>query len=206
MKTKTCANISSLILLAVLVVAVAATVFAAPRKAQPARTHTERGYDPLELPADTRIVPKLSSGSKASSADYAGTQTGNTHLDSATAAAVDSASGRIYRIQIFTSNLFGEARRAATVAEEIFDQSVYLDYDIPYFKIRVGDFARRRDAEDYQRKVTTAGYPTALVVAVNPLVRQAPPLYDSLAAPVPPDTSTIKDTSVTKKDTSKTRE
>jgi len=198
-------NFSRIAALLFLVGVLSVPCFGAPRKGKGGKTLAERGFDPLELPADTRIVPKRISPSSLSAAGYSTSPITGARPDSA-APVADSVSGQIFRVQIFTSNLFGEARRAASVAEEIFDQPVYLDYDVPYFKIRVGDFARRRDAEDYQRKVTTAGYPTALVVVANPFVRQAPPLYDSLAAPLPPDTSAIKDSTLIKKDTPNPRE
>ncbi|MFQ6009449.1 MAG: SPOR domain-containing protein, partial [Candidatus Zixiibacteriota bacterium] len=84
---------------------------------------------------------------------------------------------QVYRIQIFTSQLYGEARRAMTIAEEIFDRTVFLDYEVPYYKVRVGGFAQRYEAEDYLSRVKAAGYPDAWVVVVNVAIKEPAPLY-----------------------------
>ena len=86
---------------------------------------------------------------------------------------------------------------AVQVAEEIFDRPVYLDYEVPYFKIRVGSFFDRDQAEDYMMRARAAGYKEAWVVVTNVAVREAAPLYfdepypvfdDSLEKQIHPDT------------------
>jgi|Deesub1362B_J571_1020462.scaffolds.fasta_scaffold05998_4 cell division septation protein DedD len=44
------------------------------------------------------------------------------------------------------------------------DVNVYLVFEPPYYKIRVGDFERRHDAEEFQRKAIEAGYRDAWIV------------------------------------------
>lgn len=161
-----------------------------------------RGFDPLELPRDTEIVPERypRAGSivgtnqliDTTAAVYAGdpdslSQTGQVMPPSA-----DTVSNQAYRVQLVTSNVYGEAKAAATVAEEIFDQPVYLDYEVPNYKVRVGSFAHRDDADQYRQKARTAGYSNAWVVMVNLKVRKLAPLYDDLpliGPPVPVDST-----------------
>ena len=90
---------------------------------------------------------------------------------------VDTLNHQAYRVQLFTSKLYGEARQALRVAQEVFDRPVFLDYEVPYFKVRVGSFSDREEAEDYQQKAKTAGYPEAWVVMVNVGVTKPAPLY-----------------------------
>ncbi|MDX9857209.1 MAG: SPOR domain-containing protein [candidate division Zixibacteria bacterium] len=153
-----------------------------------------RGVDPLELPSDREVVPAVQ--------PHAGDITGQDALvvrdddltdstavdESETAAGADSLNAQAYRVQLFTGKLFSEARTEVAVAEEIFDQPVYLDYEVPYFKVRVGDFAGRDDAERYRQRAKGAGYANAWVVLVNINVRQAAPLYEG--APSRPIDST----------------
>jgi cell division septation protein DedD len=143
-----------------------------------------RGFDPLELPADNEIISQTH--------PRTGEIRGKTLLvDSDTSAAaeksaqitnlpdqVDTLNSQAYRIQVFTSKLYGEARQAVRIAEEIFDRPVYIDYEVPNFKVRVGSFANREDAEDYLPRVRAAGYSTGWVVMVNVAVKQAAPLYE----------------------------
>jgi SPOR domain len=72
-----------------------------------------------------------------------------------------------YRIQLYTSKLYGPASKELNIAREVFDQKVWMDYEVPYYKIRVGDFSSRDEAEKYLPTVREAGYESAWVVRVN---------------------------------------
>ena len=163
-----------------------------------------RGFDPLELPRDREIVPaeypqkgdivgrrvpvdsKLSHLAQDSVLpDYEGF-----------AQVIDTLNRQAFRVQIFTSKLYGEAREAAGVAEEIFDQPLFIDYDVPNFKLRVGNFENRDKAESYRQKVRAVGYTNAWVVMVNVGVKEAAPLYDDLIDVLPPERLVPEDTVV----------
>jgi len=167
---------------------------------EPAVSVDERGFDPLELPRDTEILPLKY--------PKVGIITGRQVLVSADAPepdqdtmqvftggfpeTVDTLANQAYRVQILTSKLFTEARRAARVAEEIFDRPVFVDYEVPYFKVRVGSFESREKAESYQQKVRAVGYSNAWVVMVNIDVRRAARLYgEPFELPLVTDTASV---------------
>lgn len=140
-------------------------------------------FDPLDLSQDLEIVPQ-----KYPKSGEIGGQLNAVEFEAATDVTatshivglpetVDTLNHQAYRVQLFTSKLYGEARQALRVAQEIFDRPVFLDYEVPYFKVRVGSFSDREDAEDYQQKAKAAGYPEAWVVMVNVGVAKPPPLY-----------------------------
>lgn len=141
-----------------------------------------RGFDPLELQQDRMVVPRKFPRTGAIStsivADAAGVDDSATIMFHSVPTEIDTLNSQAYRIQIFTTQLYGEAQRSLRVAREIFDQPVYVDYEVPYFKVRVGSFADRDLAEDYQQRVKGAGYKTAWVVMVNVNVKSAKPMYD----------------------------
>ena len=148
-------------------------------------------YNPIELPADKEIVPAkypvngelIRSGNLIISGDTQSDDniiTSNINITSA----FDTANSQAFRIQILTSKVYGDVRRAKMVAEEIFDRPVYLDYEVPYYKIRVGSFADRDNAEDYLQQVRMAGYNDAWVVVTNVAVKSLSPLYDDKPLPV----------------------
>lgn len=88
-----------------------------------------------------------------------------------------------FRIHLLTSNMIGDARAASQIAEELFDQPVQIDYEVPYYKLRVGEFANRRMAEEYLIGVKRAGYPKAWVVPFTRFrSRSTENLADSTAA------------------------
>ncbi len=143
-----------------------------------------RGFDPLEFPGDREIIPQTHPRS--------GDITGRTALVEATTVGtdttertienvpdqIDSLNNQAYRVQISAGKLYGEAKQEVVIAEEIFDRPVFLDYEVPYFKVRVGNFANREQAEEYQQRAKAAGYKNAWVVMVNIKVRETAPIYE----------------------------
>ena len=53
-----------------------------------------------------------------------------------------------------------------------------MDYEVPYYKIRVGNFASREEAENYLPAAREAGYKTAWVVRAYVNVNTVEDLYD----------------------------
>ena len=148
---------------------------------------TER-FNPFDLPQDKEIIPRL----HPKTAPIFSTNSADTaNADSITLIAdkpaiverplnlgIDKLNNQTFRIQIGATELFGDARREKQIAEEVFDQPVYLDYEVPYYKLRVGSFADRRSAEQYLRKAKMAGYKNAWVVTVRVVVKEIAPLYN----------------------------
>lgn len=147
-------------------------------------------FDPLATSADREVVPEIYPVQVAaipeSSDSLVKPREGRlTTLDSAVSEAnpVD-----VYRIQIFTSRLYTEANRERALAEEIFNLPIHLDYEVPYYKLRVGDFRTRAEAEDILPQVRTIGYRSAWIARVIQRIRQTPP-FDASENPILPGDS-----------------
>ena len=69
-----------------------------------------------------------------------------------------------YRVQIFVSSNLGSAQKIKTEAEEFFPNEVYLQYDAPYYKIRVGNCLTRREGDLLKERAVRHGYRDAWVV------------------------------------------
>lgn len=149
-------------------------------------TATAVSFDPLGLTAERAIVPQLYRDSFAVSDAFASDDLSG--ADGADAEAVglslDSAEAYdTYRIQLFNSRAFTEASLERRIAQEIFDYTVTLDYEVPYFKVRLGDFADFKDAELYLRDfVKPAGYPESWVARVRVLPARSNPFESALQA------------------------
>jgi len=158
-----------------------------------------RGFDPLELPADRVVIPAEHPQTAPITTGAHFTEAGSTPVPTSFSSEahskpeMDSRDGQVFRVQVFTDKVYGEARRAMTVAKEIFDHEVYLDYEVPYYKVRVGGFTSRSEAEDYQMRAKAAGYREAWVVAVNVSVKEPTPLY-------PADSPVILDEATTEEE------
>ena len=150
-------------------------------KSQNKDDNTENAqFNPLELPSDTTIVPKVNPQEGNLIGKPVITDNGSAEQNSplrTLVESIDTLNSQSFRIQLFSSKLYGVGKQAFRVAEEIFDRPVYLDYEVPYYKIRVGNFADRDEAEKYLLKVRTAGYNDAWVVAVNINIVESERLY-----------------------------
>lgn len=79
---------------------------------------------------------------------------------------IEEESGQGYRIQVFASSNIDEANAAkAVAAERVNHDSVYVVYDPPVYKVRVGDYPTRLEANQQLSRLINNGYPDAWVVA-----------------------------------------
>ncbi|MFQ5606890.1 MAG: hypothetical protein ACE5GA_03005 [Candidatus Zixiibacteriota bacterium] len=137
-------------------------------------TDPELTFDPLSLKRDSLIVAEVYRDSVIlpGVADSAGLV--EAALDAGPDSTSDSSAAvgayDTYRIQLFNSRVFTEASLERNVAGEIFDQTATLEYEVPYFKVRIGDFTERKVAEEYLSKfVKPAGYRDSWVTRVRVL-------------------------------------
>lgn len=167
-----------------------------PEKAdRPETTATnDRAVDPLELPRDREIIPVKHpvAGDVAGRVALIEADKDTTFQPTVIVPGdIDSLASQAFRVQLLTSQVYGEAKSAVRVAEEIFDRPVFLDYEVPYYKVRVGNFGNRDKAEEYRLRAEAAGYTDAWVVAVTVNVKQTSLLYEPASNPVESDTSAI---------------
>jgi hypothetical protein len=71
---------------------------------------------------------------------------------------------RGYRVQIISTQDVDQAEIMADRAMEFFNQPVYIVFESPYYKVRIGDFLSDMDAMDIERKARQSGYPGAWIV------------------------------------------
>ena len=70
-----------------------------------------------------------------------------------------------FRVQIFSSSTRGSAENAQMQARiQLARDDVFIDSEPPYFKVRVGNFQTRNDAEILLEEVTKKGYETAFII------------------------------------------
>lgn len=69
-----------------------------------------------------------------------------------------------FRVQLFATKDYYEAVDKRDEASERFDAVVHMDFDPPYYKIRVGDFVRRDEAEQTRVAARERGYADAWIV------------------------------------------
>jgi hypothetical protein len=72
-----------------------------------------------------------------------------------------------FRVQLVATRDEDEARNVRREAVLTFSEKVYLSFDDPYYKVRIGDCISRFDANDLQEQAISKGFFEAWVVRTN---------------------------------------
>ena len=60
-----------------------------------------------------------------------------------------------YRLQVLNTRSRDDAfKTKATLLENFPDEKVYVLYQSPYFKVRIGNFVNRNDAENFKKELS----------------------------------------------------
>ena len=103
-----------------------------------------------ELPSFPLIINKVTSGH-------------NMHpTDSKNEA--DQIIKEVFRIQIFESSVASIARAEAKRFQNIFGDTVYTDFETPLYKLRIGSFQNRKDAEEAVESISRLGAKDAWII------------------------------------------
>ena len=69
-----------------------------------------------------------------------------------------------YRVQIVISQNEQELQDVKIEIEKSIDEQTYIIFELPNYKLRVGNFLNRKEAENFQRKIVRLGYKKAWVI------------------------------------------
>ena len=69
-----------------------------------------------------------------------------------------------YRVQIIISQNENELKEIQESLMQSVDHKIYIIFELPNYKLRVGNFLNRKEAENFQKKIVRLGYRTAWVV------------------------------------------
>ena len=78
-----------------------------------------------------------------------------------------------FRVQIFSSSTRHAAEEAQNQARaQLNRDDVFIDFEPPYFKVRIGNFQARKDAEKFLAEAKKKGYETPFIVQAQ--IRTSP--------------------------------
>lgn len=69
-----------------------------------------------------------------------------------------------YRVQLYATRDIDKARRVAESAQRLFSADVYIEYYEPLYKVRIGDYPDREQAEHMRQHVSSRGFGDAWIV------------------------------------------
>ena len=71
-----------------------------------------------------------------------------------------------YRIQVYATTDFKEAERKKEDLRSLLEERVSVDYEAPYYKIRVGDFEKEEDTKKLRRTLANMGHEAGVVKSI----------------------------------------
>ncbi len=69
-----------------------------------------------------------------------------------------------YRVQVLATRYFERAESLAVIMKNTVSDSVYVDFEAPNYKVRIGDFIDRDSAESLQQDLVQMGYNSAWIL------------------------------------------
>ena len=85
---------------------------------------------------------------------------------------LDQADKEVFRIQIFESSIASIARAEAKRFQNIFGDTVYTDFETPLYKLRIGNFQNRKDAEEAVKSISRLGAKDAWIIRTKANLRE----------------------------------
>jgi len=77
---------------------------------------------------------------------------------------VEEYSDFVFRVQLGSTSDYDEAIAFEERAAQIFEEELLIQFDSPYYKIRIGKMANREDAQNLQQFAIQNGYRRAWVI------------------------------------------
>ena len=68
------------------------------------------------------------------------------------------------RVQVLATRYFERAESLAVIMKNTVSDSVYVDFEAPNYKVRIGDFIDRDSAESLQQELVQMGYNSAWIL------------------------------------------
>ena len=69
-----------------------------------------------------------------------------------------------YRVQVLATRYFERADSFAIIMKNTVSERVYVDFETPNYKVRIGDFIERESAESLQQDLVQMGYNSAWIL------------------------------------------
>ncbi|MCK5381715.1 MAG: SPOR domain-containing protein [Candidatus Latescibacteria bacterium] len=95
--------------------------------------------------------------------------------DSAEVGTVEMEEASGWRVQIFATEKFEAAQQVKEEALEVFDVPVYVPFETPYYKVRIGNCRTLAQVEELVRTAKQKGYRTAFRARTKILVEKRSP-------------------------------
>lgn len=135
------------------------------------RTRAEKRFDPLGFIGDDKVITgkgrKTEKLVRMDTAIIPDAQTDSvTNTDDSTWVDFEEEPVVVFRVQVFASKSFDEAQEFAAEIEPLFPEGVFVEYQMPYYKVRVGEYYDPDEGESVLEEVKQMGFRNAWLVRI----------------------------------------
>ena len=85
---------------------------------------------------------------------------------------IDGSIKEVFRIQIFESSVASIARAEAKRFQNILGDTVYVDFETPLYKLRIGNFKNRKNAEKAVESISRLGAKDSWIIRTKASLRE----------------------------------
>ena len=69
-----------------------------------------------------------------------------------------------FRVQLLATRDRFNAEKFQSELEQIYNKKIYIIFEAPNYKVRIGDFIDRERAEKFRKDLSNKGYPSAWII------------------------------------------
>ncbi|MBI3873027.1 MAG: SPOR domain-containing protein [candidate division Zixibacteria bacterium] len=122
--------------------------------------HASESFDPLGFPGDDSVITAAVKAAPRDSMPALQTNSGS--------AMAPRRSGAGFQVQFFATTDLAEAQHVQRRAQKELADSIRMEFETPYYKVRAGRFATRDKAETLLVRLRAMGYESAWVLPFRP--------------------------------------
>ncbi len=135
------------------------------------RTEAEGRFDPLGFPGDDAVITgkskQITPSEQPEIAEDIQVELDEPEQLEEIALGPDTSHQMVvFRVQVFASKDFDEAQQFASDIQSMFPEGVFVEYQMPYYKVRVGEFYSPEEGEVFLDEVKQIGFKNAWLVRV----------------------------------------
>jgi hypothetical protein len=133
------------------------------------RTRAEHRFDPLSFPGDGAIITgQKTLSERQSQFEQSASPFTQQEIPSSDSMVVSERDTLLvlFRVQVFASKSLDEVQQFAWDIEALFPEGVFVEYQVPYYKVRVGEFYNPQAGEEFLEHVKQLGFEKAWLTRV----------------------------------------
>ena len=69
-----------------------------------------------------------------------------------------------FRVQLLATRDRFSAEKFQSELEQVYNKNIYIIFEAPNYKVRIGDFIDRERAEEFRKDLSNKGYPSAWII------------------------------------------